>query len=132
MTPQLVPYLSVDIIFPKVAHYLAPAIQHNECSRWTVDAVMQECVAGRMLLFVDDMLDPKNALTCQFQTWGGERVLYVSFMGGEGGANWREAFTHIRAFANRLGVKRICADLREGWHRHLKARRLVTLCEIEE
>lgn len=87
---------------------------------------------GRMLLFVDDPVDPRNALTCQFQTWGGERVLYVSFMGGEGGADWAAAFRHIREFANRMGVSRICANLREGWHKHLNARRLVTLCEIEE
>lgn len=132
MIPVQVSQFAIDIVFPKVAEYLAPAILHNRCSGWTLDTLMAECAAGRMLLFVDDPVNPKNALTCQFQTWGGERVLYISFMGGEGGANWRDAFHHMRQFANRLGVSRICANLREGWHKHLKARRLVTLCEIEE
>ena len=132
MTPELVSQLSVDIVFPKIAHYLAPAIEHNRCSEWTLDTVYSECVAGRMLLFVDDQQDPKNALVASFRTWGGERVFYIAFMGGEGGEDWPEAFTHMRAFASRFGVSRVTANLRDGWLRHLKVKKLVTLCEIEE
>jgi hypothetical protein len=132
VTPFLVSQYAVDITFPKVAGYLAPAIEHNRCSEWTIDSVYQECLAGRMFLFVDDMLNPQNCLVARFATWDGERVLYIAFMGGEGGENWREAFRHMREFANRFGVTRVAANLRDGWLRHLKVKKLSTLCEIEE
>jgi hypothetical protein len=53
-------------------------------------------------------------------------------MGGEGNVDWNLAFEHMKAFATRFGVSRVAAWLREGWTRHLKVKRLVTLCEIEE
>ena len=132
MIPMLVSQLAADITFPKIAHYLQPAIEHNQCSEWTLDTVYSECVAGRMLLFVDDMHNPKNCLVARFATWGGERVFYIAFMGGEGGKDWGDAFTHMRAFASRFGVNRVTANLREGWLKHLKVKKLAILCEIEE
>lgn len=132
MIPVPVHQLSVDVTFPKIARYLLPAIEHERCSEWTLDSVYQECVAGRMILFVDDHLDPKNALVARFVNWGGERVLYLAFMGGEGKADWRQAMKHIKMFAAGLGVSRVAAHLREGWTHYFKARRLVALYEIEE
>ena len=122
---------AVDILFPKVAHWLEPAISHNRCSEWTLDSVYAECVAGRMILFVDDMVNPQNALVGSFRIWGGERVFYIAFMGGAGGENWSEIIEHIKNFANRFGVTRITANLRDGWLKHFKVKRLATLCEIE-
>jgi hypothetical protein len=132
LTPVLVSQFSVDIVFPKIAHYLQPAIEHNRCSEWTLDAVYSECVAGRMLLFVDDQINPKNALVARFATWGGERVFYIAFMGGEGGENWADVFQHIKSFALRYGVARVTANLRDGWMKFLKVKKLATLCEIED
>lgn len=132
MIPQLVHALSVDVIFPKVVRYLIPAIEHERCSEWTPDAIYQELLAGRQLLFVDDMHDPKNALVARFATWGGERVLYLAFCGGEGNADWRQAMRHIKQFAARYGVSRVTGHFRDGWSKHFKMRKLVTLYEIEE
>ena len=122
---------AVDIVFPKVAHWLEPAIMHNRCSEWTLDSVYGECVNGRMILFVDDMANPMNALVASFRTWGGERVFYIAFMGGAGGEDWPQAMEQMRNFANRFGVTRVTANLRDGWTRHFKVKRLATLCEIE-
>lgn len=132
MTPMEVSQLAVINVFPKVVKYLAPAIAHNRCSEWTLDTVYNECAAGRMILFVDDFIEPKNALVAKFATWDNERVFVISFMGGEGNVDWNEAFAHMKAFANRFGVSRVAAWLRDGWMRHLKVKRLATLCEIEE
>ena len=132
MIPLPVHQFAVDTVFPKIARYLAPAIDHERCSEWTLDSVYQECIAGRMILFVDDMLEPKNALVGSFRVWGGERILYLAFMGGEGKADWRQAMKQIREFATKFGVSRITANARDGWAGHLKMRRLVSLYEIEE
>lgn len=132
MIPVLVSQYAVDVVFPKIAAHLDKAIKHERCSEWTLDSVYQECLAGRMFLFVDDMLDPHNALTCRFANWDGERVLYIAFMGGAGNADWRQAMKHIRTFATRFGVSRIAANARDGWAKHIKMRRLVSLYEIEE
>jgi hypothetical protein len=132
LIPVPVHQLSVDVTFPKIARFLLPAIEHERCSEWTLDSVYQECLAGRMILFVDDHLDPKNALVARFVNWGGERVLYLAFMGGEGKADWRQAMKHIRTWAAGLGVSRVAAHLREGWTHYFKSRRLVALYEIEE
>jgi hypothetical protein len=132
LIPLPVHQLAVDTVFPKIARYLAQAIDHERCSEWTLDSVYQECIAGRMILFVDDMLDPKNALVGSFRVWGGERVFYLAFMGGEGKADWRQAMRHIKAFATGFGVSRVTAHLREGWTHYFKTRRLVALYEIEE
>lgn len=122
---------AIDILFPKVAHWIEPAISHNRCSEWTLDGVYAELVAGRMILFVDDMNEPQNVLVASFRNWGGERVLYIAFMGGAGGENWPEAMEQMRNFAARFGVTRITANLRDGWLKHFKVKRLATLCEIE-
>jgi hypothetical protein len=132
LIPVPVSQFAVDVVFPKVARFLLPAIEHERCSEWTLDSVYQECLAGRMILFVDDHLDPKNALVARFVNWGGERVLYLAFMGGEGKADWRQAMKHIRTWATGLGISRIAGHLRDGWAGHLKVRRLVSLYEIEE
>jgi len=121
---------AVDIMFPRVAHYLAPAIAHNKCSPWTPEALYQECLAGRWILFVDDYDDPKNAMLGRFDVWQGERVFYAGFMGGEGGESWQAAFNDVHAFARRFGVTRVTAHLREGMLRNLDYHKLSTLVEI--
>ena len=123
---------AVDAIFPRVAHFLAPAIAHNRCSHWTPEALYQECVAGRWILFVDDHAEPRNAMLGRFDVWQGERVFYVGFLGGEGGTDWQEAFNQLAAFARRFGVTRITAHARDGLLRHLQHRKLSTLVEIED
>lgn len=132
MIPLPVHQLAVDNLFPKIARYLAPAIDHERCSEWTLDSVYQECLAGRMILFVDDMLDPKNALVGSFRVWGGDRVFYLAFMGGEGKADWPQAMRHLKMFAASFGVSRVTAHFRDGWAKHFKMRRLISLYEIEE
>jgi hypothetical protein len=131
LIPQEVSQLAVINVYPKIVKYLAPAIAHNRCSPWTLDTVYNECMSGRMILFVDDMLNPTNCLIAQFVTWDNERVFYICFMGGEGNTDWTEAFAHMKAFATRFGVSRVSAWLRDGWLKHLKVKRLVTLCDIE-
>ena len=132
MIPIPVSQFAVDVVFPKVAAWIEPAINHNRCSEWTLDAVYSECVAGRMILFVDDMTNPQNALVGKFAIWSGERVFYIAFMGGAGGENWPDAFQHIKAFARKFGVTRVAANLRDGWLNHFKVKKLTTLCEIED
>lgn len=132
MTPVPVSQFAVDIVFPKIAPWIEPAISHNRCSEWTLDAVYGECVNGRMMLFVDDMQTPKNALVGKFSTWGGERVFYIAFMGGAGGENWPVAMRQIKEFAAKFGVTRVTANLRDGWMKHFKVKKLTTLCEIED
>lgn len=132
MTPLVVPQHLVDAYFPLVAGHLDKAIKHNRCSAWTIQGVYRACAMREAYLFVDDNENPKNALVGQFVHWDGEPVFYVMFMGGEGGADWPEAFKGIRQFAEQYGCKRIAASLRDGWFKHLKARKLATLCEIEE
>lgn len=126
-----VSHLAVDVIFPKVAPWLEAAISHNRCSEWTLDGVYAECAASRMVLFVDDMANPQNALVGRFTNWGGERVFYIAFMGGAGGEDWPQAMRQVREFAARFGVVRITANLRDGWLKYLKVKKLATLCEIE-
>lgn len=132
MTPYLVSHYGVDAIFPRVAGYLQKAIEHNRCSGWTTAALYQACSRREAFLFVDDIENPKNAMTLRFETWGGEPVCYIMFLGGEGGCDWVAAMPHIRKFAEALGAKRVCANLRDGWLRKFKAKRLASLCEIEE
>ena len=124
--------LAVDVMFPKVVARLAPAIAYNSCSAWTPEALYNECVAGRWTLFVDDYANPKNAMLSRFDVWNGKRVFYAGFMGGEGGEDWQSAFNDVHAFAERFGVTRVCAHLREGMLRGLEHKRLSTLVEIKD
>ena len=132
MNVHLVHQFVAGEMFQKVAGYLQPAIEYNRCSAWTLPSLMQQVAAGNVLLFVDDMKNPENALTAQFCEWGGERVFYIMFMGGKGRADWAVVFRQLREFAANLGVSRVCANMRPGWLKHLKAKPLITLYEIED
>ena len=132
MMPLPVPREHVDAYFPVVAGYLEKAIKHNRCSSWTVRELWNACANGDVHLYVDDYKLPKNAICIQILTWDYEPVLYIALMGGEGGADWGEAFKHIREIATQNGIKRVVANLRDGWLKKFKTKRLATLCEIEE
>lgn len=132
MMPLVVPHHLIDAYFPLVSPYLEKAIEHGRCSGWTVPGLYQACARREAILFVDSHENPKNALVGRFETWAGEGVFYIMFMGGEGGGDWAEGVKHVREFANQFGVNRVCAHLRKGWLKHFKAREIVSLCEIEE
>jgi hypothetical protein len=134
--PYLVPQAMTPAIFPSVAGYLAKAVNLNHASEWTVDALGQACANGHVLLFVDDIANPKHALTLQFRNWGGVPTCYIMFLGGEGGSyDWIARLPYIRAFAEAHGVRRITANLRMGLWRRLRSvfriKPLAILCEIE-
>lgn len=143
MIPIPVHHLATDVMWPKVQAYLEPAIAHNSCSGWFPDTLKQAIGAGQVILFVDDMVNPRNALTAQFQTWSrqdpitkrwfGDRVFYINFMGGEGGEiDWKEGLKHMREYGHKMGAVRVCFNARDGWFRKFDLKRLVTLCEIKE
>jgi hypothetical protein len=129
---HLVPYLSMDVVFPKVAKYLEKAINHEGCSSWTITSLYSACATRQAYLFVDDLIDPKNAGTVQFQIWGGRTVCYIMFLGGEGGMDWRKEMRQFRQFAHSMGVTQIYANVRDGLLRVFSHKRIVTLIEILE
>lgn len=137
MTPPVqVPQYAVAAIWPRIAPYLARAVEHNRASEWTIDSLGNACANGHVVLFVDDLTDPKHALTLQFRNWGGVPTCYIMFLGGEGkGYDWMARLPYIRAFAEAHGVKRLTANLRMGlWRRLASAftiRPLAVLVEIE-
>jgi hypothetical protein len=128
----LVPYLSVDAVFPKVAKYLKKAIDHGGVSAWTVPSLFSACATRQAYLFVDDLINPKNAATLQFPIWGERTVCYIMFLGGEGGMDWRDEMQHFRRFAQSMGVTQIYANVRDGLLPILPHKRVVTLIEILE
>ena len=132
MTPIPVSHWAVDMVFPKIADYLRPALEHNRISVWTLDGIYTECTSGRMTLFVDDIENPTACAVAMFQTWGMERVFYIAFMGGAGNTDWLTAAPYWKEFARKFGVTRVVSLVRPGLTRLLKTKTLAILCEIED
>lgn len=134
--PYIVPQAMVVAIWPRVAPYLARAVDHNRASEWTIESLGQACANGHVLLLVDDICDPRHALTMQFRNWGGLPTCYIMFLGGEGrGYDWMARLPWIKEFAAAHGVNRLTANLRMGLWRKLAGvftiRPLAVLVEIE-
>jgi hypothetical protein len=126
----LVPVGLIDQIYPKVSDHLVKAINHNRISGWTVGSLFGACRAGQTFLWVDDMIEPKNAATAQFVNWGGEEKLYVMFMAGEGNLDWLGELEHFFQFAEKHGVTDVVANVRDGWLPRLPHKRLATLVRL--
>ena len=118
MKPRDVHPLMVDVIFPKVAPYLAKAL--GDHTAWTLQDLWSECRTGRALLFVDDIDNPQNALVARFETWGGSQVFHLLVMAGEGGGAWPQAIEAVNDWRRQYGCKRTVFSGRKGWERALR------------
>jgi hypothetical protein len=128
----LVPPLSMDTVFPKAAPHLERAIKRGGHTTWTIPGLATACAVRQVYLFVDDLIDPKNACVGQFMPWHSGDVFFIMFIGGKGGLNWKEAIKDVWQFAKANRVNRIAGNGRDGWMRHVKCKKLATLIELIE
>jgi len=112
---HLVAHPYVDLVFPKVAPWLAKAV--GKFTSLTLPDLLSLCSARRAFLFIDHPEEPTNALVGQFDTRGGESVFVVLAMGGRGGENWPKLFDAVAEFAKTYGSKAVYWEGRKGWQR---------------
>lgn len=133
-TWEIVPPYAVEVVFPRVAKYLQKAISVNKMSGYTIAALRRQVLNNEVLLAVDSLLDPNNAVVFKLEEWQGEPTCYIQFLGGrgKGRTDWNDALQQLAEYARGYGYNRFVTHMRHGFtKKKLKYRPLAILAELE-